>query len=437
MAEFSRRLEVLFGARLNDVDHGHIEALVTNGVTEDFDLDFKSELYGNNDAAKRDLAGDVAALANTAGGVIVLGMVEDDQAKASEARPVTLSDEEVRRMRLIVASHVAPIPIFDVVAVRGDVAGEGYYLLVVPPSTSGPHGVLINNGFRYPVRNGSTIRYLSEPEIAAAYRERFRTAGERVERASELVAEAHRSISLAASWLVVALVPERAGQMEISQAGYVAFQKWASQAPNLQLNDTFCRWEVGLNRYIADGGNQAGPSQWVRFEAHSDGSGVYALQVTDENGSITGSVSELGDDTFAAGVLVGLRLLGKNAEENAHTSGPAIIRAELVAASPAAGGVVALPIAGVSPFPQPRNVDVDQLQPVVVSTTIEELTSQSRSALVAASSVINKLAQQFGIAEVAMLRQDGTYNPIHWNRTLFKHLLRWAADAGVEFTERA
>src|SRR5689334_13302169 len=110
MAAFSRRLEDLFGAPLDQVDRSHIEALVINGVTEDFDLDFKSELYGNNDSAKRDLAGDVAALANTAGGVIVLGVTEDAQARAAGTQPVALSDGEVRRMRLIVASNIAPVP---------------------------------------------------------------------------------------------------------------------------------------------------------------------------------------------------------------------------------------------------------------------------------------------------------------------------------------
>jgi predicted HTH transcriptional regulator len=47
-------------------------------------LEFKGELYGGNDRAKRDLAGDVAALANTAGGVLLLGVTEDDQARATE-----------------------------------------------------------------------------------------------------------------------------------------------------------------------------------------------------------------------------------------------------------------------------------------------------------------------------------------------------------------
>ncbi|MFI6494760.1 hypothetical protein [Streptomyces sp. NPDC050564] len=57
---------------------------------------FGQELYGGNDKAKRDLAGDMAVLANTAGGVLMLGVAEDDQARAAELPGVALSDGEVR-----------------------------------------------------------------------------------------------------------------------------------------------------------------------------------------------------------------------------------------------------------------------------------------------------------------------------------------------------
>ncbi|MFE2566825.1 AlbA family DNA-binding domain-containing protein [Streptomyces mirabilis] len=74
----SRRLEGFFGARLDAVSYAQVVALTTNGVSESYDLDFQGELYGGNDKAKRDLAGDMAALANTAGGVLLLGVAEDD-----------------------------------------------------------------------------------------------------------------------------------------------------------------------------------------------------------------------------------------------------------------------------------------------------------------------------------------------------------------------
>ena len=67
----SRRLESLFGAPLAGITAAHILGLVDAQVGESFDLDFKQSLYPQPDN-KRDLAGDVAAMANTAGGVIVL-----------------------------------------------------------------------------------------------------------------------------------------------------------------------------------------------------------------------------------------------------------------------------------------------------------------------------------------------------------------------------
>ena len=73
----SRRLQALLGTPLDDLQYQHLEALVTNHVSEAFDLDFKTTLYGNADKDRRALATDVAALANTAGGLLVLGIEED------------------------------------------------------------------------------------------------------------------------------------------------------------------------------------------------------------------------------------------------------------------------------------------------------------------------------------------------------------------------
>ena len=80
----SRRLQTLLGVSLDDLKYEHLEALVTNRVPEAFDLDFKKQLYGNGDTARRDLAGDVAALANQRG-LLVLGIDEDRQARAVAA----------------------------------------------------------------------------------------------------------------------------------------------------------------------------------------------------------------------------------------------------------------------------------------------------------------------------------------------------------------
>src|SRR3954452_11439487 len=105
----SRRLEAAFGAALSDVNAQHVLELVAGAVREDFDLDFKAQMYGNSDADKRDLAADVAAMANSAGGVIVLGVEENEHAQAVAAPGIAISDEVERRV-LQVTAGISPAP---------------------------------------------------------------------------------------------------------------------------------------------------------------------------------------------------------------------------------------------------------------------------------------------------------------------------------------
>ena len=90
----SRRIDALLGVRLEDVEYRHLRALVPAQVDEAFDLDFKAELYGHSDSEKHKLATDVAALANTAGGVLILGIAEDEHGRAGSAPGVSISDAE-------------------------------------------------------------------------------------------------------------------------------------------------------------------------------------------------------------------------------------------------------------------------------------------------------------------------------------------------------
>src|SRR5260370_28166042 len=109
----SRRLEALLGVGLDAARYEHFEAMVQTQVGESFDLDFKREHYGNADRDKLGLAGDVAALANSAGGMPVLGIAEDEHARAVAAPGVTISDGETRRIHQIVAEKVAPVPVVE------------------------------------------------------------------------------------------------------------------------------------------------------------------------------------------------------------------------------------------------------------------------------------------------------------------------------------
>jgi len=108
------------------------------------------------------LCGHVAAMANTAGGLIVRGLVliatqdEDSHGNATAVPEAELSDDEKRRMLQTVAAGVPPAPQFDVIACPGTDPADGFYLIAVPRSTQGPHAALVNDALRFPRRKGST-----------------------------------------------------------------------------------------------------------------------------------------------------------------------------------------------------------------------------------------------------------------------------------------
>ena len=180
-------IELLLGCQVDDLEANGIQRLVEDGVAEGPDLEFKVQCYGTSDSDKRELAKDVAALANAQGGLIIVGVKEQDGV-AVGVSPVEFSDAEVRRMNHIILSGVAPRPDFGVRHVMTDKETYGFYLIAVPQSPQAPHAVLINDGMRYPRRTGTTTHMLSESEVANAYRNRFAYLQERRERHIELSA---------------------------------------------------------------------------------------------------------------------------------------------------------------------------------------------------------------------------------------------------------
>jgi hypothetical protein len=67
---------------------------------------------------------------------------------------------------------VVPLPAFDVLPVEDQATpGHGFLVVAVARSPLGPHTVLVNEGLRYPRRNGAVIRYcpsLKLPRLTAS-----------------------------------------------------------------------------------------------------------------------------------------------------------------------------------------------------------------------------------------------------------------------------
>jgi len=284
--DWTRRLADLFGAPLDQVTVESIERVVAARVQEDDDLDFKEALYGNGDSEKRELAGDIAAMWNDQGGVILIG-VSDEDGTAAAAPEVDLSEDEALRMQSIIVSLTAPYGDVTIRRIAGRAEGRGFYLLIAPPSPMRPHAVRVNNALRYPRRNGAMTRYLSELEVADLYRGRFRGEHEQTDRLRQIGDELLANIDTSdMPWALAAVVPNTPGSLEVSGAGRTAIHQWCLQ----EFGDGFHDMQmfgdapvvgVGVRRYTVgamhDGGLPSPVSAYA--ECHTDGSAAAALSL--------------------------------------------------------------------------------------------------------------------------------------------------------------
>jgi hypothetical protein len=415
----SRRLETLFGADLDAITAENIRGLVETQAQEAFDLDFKEKPYGGGDSEKRKLAGDVAALANTAGGVIVIGISEDEQARAIAAPGVDVTDAERSRISQVAASLLSPLPLFDVLTVldrgqNGTSSGvadadqnevpsaRGIILIAVPRSSNAPHAVLVNDALWYPKRNGATTRYLSEPEVAAAYQDRAAGAARQAGRISQIELEAFDRLDRTKqSWVVVALVPDLPGDFPITTGTFDEFQRTTQDTDTSILGRfgvTFQRIGVGRRRLLADGTmNQSSLASYLSVEVHSDGAGTYGLWLYDMTQSPRDpimSVPQIGTESVEIGQA---RRYGFP-ESRSRTSVRAAVAAEAVAA-------------------------------------LDNLASPGTPLIATAATLVDEIGQAFGIPELGQLSRDGTIRWRYWSSTWQQGLVRWAEQNEIRVTD--
>jgi hypothetical protein len=153
----------------------------------------------------------------TEGGVIVIG-VRDENDVAVERTPVEMDAGEEGRMRSIGASNIVPYAPFYIRPVPSEeTPGRGYYLILVPPSPDRPHAVRKGIDLRYPRRDGADKRWLSESEVADAYRDRFTRVRSDVARVEAVMTEGRIAMDPPAdrTLFAVALAPSQRGNLLI------------------------------------------------------------------------------------------------------------------------------------------------------------------------------------------------------------------------------
>lgn len=437
----SPRLESLLRSRWDQASYTQVADLVGAQAPEAPDLDFKVGHYqlppgAPKDAQERkrfELAKDVAAMANSAGGLLIVGIGEDDQARAARVANVPITDGHKRWVDDVVSSWIYPRPVAEARSVENpDDPGRGFLLIAVPWSPSGPHAVAGPGGaLTYPRRSGTTTTYLSEMEVSQAYRNRFmgfgRQKGELETVHEELVKLLTHESAYDGVRVIVSLVPDIPGYFRVDADSFNSFR--SEVVGDLPLvggsrKGTWVSHYLRRGRFIAHGGYSS-----VREPAcilHSTGAGTIAIPV--ESREVPADASyQVSDEDVVDAILGSLRFLARHARDRAATGGVAAMQAQIETT----GGDLRL--ASIGMFADQLGNAILDYPPVADGVaSIDDLAVDGPSLVTATHTLVAALFQEFGLAEPSQITRDGEirrggWAPIRWRN----HYIAWAEDSDI------
>ncbi|MGN6186573.1 MAG: AlbA family DNA-binding domain-containing protein, partial [Thermoanaerobaculia bacterium] len=118
-----------------------LRALISNGIQESLHLDYKrsAAFVKKTDHIRFDLAKDVSAFANSDGGVLIYGMIEEDNLPKALDEGIDHSEWTRERIEGILTGNISPrLDGLNVEQIRAS-ATHSYYVIRVPKSYRGPH----------------------------------------------------------------------------------------------------------------------------------------------------------------------------------------------------------------------------------------------------------------------------------------------------------
>lgn len=130
--------------------------MVEAGAAERIDLEFKAVPWDRSPAGRKEALKDITALANTRGGLILVGVAEEKNA-ASGLLPLTSADAESERGRVndLIRAGVEP-RLYGVEIGAVPVGGGVILAIAVARSPSRPHRVTSDNSNRFWLRNSTS-----------------------------------------------------------------------------------------------------------------------------------------------------------------------------------------------------------------------------------------------------------------------------------------
>jgi Putative DNA-binding domain len=282
-------LHRLLGRAPTPLSDEMIDEAVNQGIAEADDLDWKSKLPPAKGMSETDYPKDIAAMANSGGGMIVYGIAEKDKRATGREDTDELTERFEQTLRSVAVTSIHP-PVFglDIVQLGGE--GKRCVALGVPASVDGPHLIYRGEYFGAPIRNNADTVWMKEREVEAAYRRRFderRYANEGLDHLyGELAAITEMETP---AWLIAIGRPRTTSTTgtrwtqdearQLFQTASAHAQKYApSHGPRPFLTARLLNPRPGLRRWVAfHSAEGEGPRREALMSIHLDGAVTVAF----------------------------------------------------------------------------------------------------------------------------------------------------------------
>ncbi len=155
--------------KLSEITKDDIQQLVDNQVLEGKTLEYKSALPGNSDDDKKEFLADLSSLANTDGGDLVFGVLEDKkEIKQEYGIEVPNIDTELQRIENVIRDGISPRIDSNIHVIAVD-DKKSILVIRVKPNLNSPHRVIFKNSNRFFKRNSNGKYEMDVSELKTAF----------------------------------------------------------------------------------------------------------------------------------------------------------------------------------------------------------------------------------------------------------------------------
>lgn len=253
------------GIEASDLTYALLRSAVEQRVREQDDLDWKRSVPVRE--RHEEFAKDVAAMANSGGGLLVFGVEETKDGTSAAgglAHIEKWDDAEQRRLRQVAYSAIQP-PVHGLRFYDLESDGVRAIVLEVPASADSPHLVWAKERFTAPLRYGAQTEFMNERQLEAAYALRRQARTDLRGRLHAAAADAVDPVKTDGQvWLSVTAIPTQPRPPHLPRLTSEAFTRIIVSG-------------AGWNPFVASSGSRSmGVSprprfrRWVTIDGHED-----------------------------------------------------------------------------------------------------------------------------------------------------------------------